>query len=149
MICFVDTNIFLYGRDSSEPEKRKLAQSWISKLWQQRAGATSVQVLCEYYSVCVRKKLSALELAQIREEIEDLFLWQPKENSCMIVTDAWRLQSKYAISWWDSLIVATALQMGADILLSEDFQDQQEFKLTREVLQIVNPFKHNVSKYLE
>jgi predicted nucleic acid-binding protein len=40
---------------------------------------------------------------------------------------SWTVQDRYGISWWDSLIVAAAARSGAPWLLTEDFQEGQEF----------------------
>jgi predicted nucleic acid-binding protein len=47
------------------------------------------------------------------------------------------LQSRYGFRFYDSLIVAAALEAGCDRLLSEDFQDGQRI----EGLTVVNPFR--------
>ena len=55
-LCFVDTNVLVYARDASEPEKQKTAQAWMARLWRERRGRLSFQVLHEYY-VTVTLKL--------------------------------------------------------------------------------------------
>jgi len=45
MPVFVDTNVLVYARDASEPEKQQRAQAWMAELWESRTGRTSVQVL--------------------------------------------------------------------------------------------------------
>jgi predicted nucleic acid-binding protein len=54
-----------------------------------------------------------------------------------IYQDAFRLRSKYAISFWDSLIVASALDNGCKLLYSEDMQHGQ---VIEKKLNIMNPF---------
>jgi len=54
---FVDTNILVYYRDSSEHEKQPIAENWIRKIWEKKLGRLSYQVLNEYY-VTVTKKLN-------------------------------------------------------------------------------------------
>jgi predicted nucleic acid-binding protein len=41
---FVDTNILLYSRDASEPDKQALASARLDELWENRTGRLSVQV---------------------------------------------------------------------------------------------------------
>jgi hypothetical protein len=36
--CFVDTNILVYFRDITEPEKQPKAKTWITELWKSRSG---------------------------------------------------------------------------------------------------------------
>ena len=35
---FIDTNILLYARDSSEPEKQKIASTALAELWESRSA---------------------------------------------------------------------------------------------------------------
>jgi len=44
---FVDTCVFLYAHDESEPDKRPRARTWLEHLWQEMAGRTSIQVLSD------------------------------------------------------------------------------------------------------
>jgi len=48
------------------------------------------------------------------------------------------LRLKYKFSYWDSLIIASALESGCGILYTEDMQDGQ---VIEDRLRIVNPFK--------
>jgi predicted nucleic acid-binding protein len=61
---------------------------------------------------------------------------QPRDRAT--VTTAWDLDDRYALSWWNSLIVASAIELGCDRLLTEDLQDGQEF----DRLVVTNPFRH-------
>jgi predicted nucleic acid-binding protein len=50
---------------------------------------------------------------------------------------AFFISNKYQFSWWDSLIIATALENNCEILYSEDMQNGLVIENT---LTIVNPF---------
>ncbi len=52
------------------------------------------------------------------------------------VLQAIELNIRYGYSYWDSLIIATALQRDCDILYSEDMQHDQ---LVESKLRIINP----------
>lgn len=56
--------------------------------------------------------------------------------SFTLVSDAIRIQERYRLSWYDSLIVSAAQQGGCDILYSEDLQHGQKFGATI----VQNPF---------
>jgi hypothetical protein len=47
------------------------------------------------------------------------------------VATACALEDRYSLSWWDSLIVASAIGLGCDRVLTEDLQDGPEFEPTR------------------
>jgi predicted nucleic acid-binding protein len=50
---------------------------------------------------------------------------------------AFDVRGKYNISYWDSLVVASALEQECEILYSEDMQDGL---ILEDKLKIVNPF---------
>ena len=52
---FVDTNVFVYLHDDSEPEKKLRADDWIAFLVGHRSGRLSFQVLQEFYTILTRK----------------------------------------------------------------------------------------------
>ena len=134
--CFVDTNVFVYTQDSSEPVKQSQAQKWLNYLWHHETGRTSVQVLNEYYVTVSQKLNPGLSKAQARISVRALSVWQPLEISVALVEAAWDLQDQYSYSWWDSLVITSALFLDCAWLLSEDMQHKQEIgRLT-----IINPF---------
>lgn len=47
--------------------------------------------------------------------------------SIALVSDAIRIQERYRLDWYDSLIVCTAQQAGCRTLYSEDLQYGQQF----------------------
>jgi predicted nucleic acid-binding protein len=53
-----------------------------------------------------------------------------------IIEDAWAIQDRYGVSWWDSLIVAAVA--GCEYLLTEDLQDGQRFG----GVVVMDPFVH-------
>ncbi len=134
--CFVDTNILVYSRDASEPEKQVKAKQWLTQLWQQETGRISAQVMNEYYVTVTQKLKPGLSRDQARSDLRALAVWQPLEISTQLIESAWDVQDQYDYSWWDSLVIASALFLDCQYLLSEDMQHEQSFgRLT-----IINPF---------
>jgi predicted nucleic acid-binding protein len=135
---FVDTNVLVYARDASEPDKHSRARTWMEHLWLTQSGRTSVQVLNEYYVTVTRKLSPGLDQATARNDVRDLGAWRPSvvERSTMVI--AWDLEDGSSLSWWDSLVVASAIELGCDRLLTEDLQDGQNFGS----LVVTNPFRH-------
>jgi predicted nucleic acid-binding protein len=77
----------------------------------------------------------SLELAQLY--LERVFLPLLRvHSSARLYAEALALQSRYQLSWFDSLIVAAAIEAACAILYSEDLQHGQRFG----DLQIQNPF---------
>lgn len=135
-LVFVDTNVLVYARDAGEPVKQPLAAEMLRLLWESRRGRISPQVLQEYYVTVTRKLKPGMPKEAARDDITALLVWQPLAPSGATFSKAWEIEDRLGFSWWDSLIVASALESRCTILLSEDLQDGQEI----EGLQIRNPF---------
>jgi len=129
---FLDTNIFVYLYSEDEPEKQFVALDVL----EQANCITSTQVLNEFCSVCLRKlKMPVNEVLQSIEEIKD------NCELCYIdieiIQKALKLNGKYGYSYYDCLILASALLNGCQCLYSEDMQHNQ---LIEGKLKIINPF---------
>ena len=129
---FLDTNIFVYLYSDDEPEKRSVAIN----ILELSHSVTSTQVLNEFCSVCLRKlKMPASAVLQSLEEIRD------NCELCYIdmeiIQKALTLNSKYGYSYYDCLILASAIINDCECLYSEDMQHNQ---LIDGKLRIINPF---------
>jgi len=133
---FVDTNVLVYARDASEPEKQARAADWMAALWERRAGRLSYQVLQEFYITVTGKLSPGLEKELARRDVRALGAWQPLAADSRVLEGAWLLQDRYRLPWWDALIVAAAQLSGCQYLLSEDFQEGVDFGN----LKVIHPF---------
>jgi predicted nucleic acid-binding protein len=134
--CFVDTNLLVYARDSSEPLKQQQALKWMSHLWSSRTGRLSFQVLQEFYITVTEKLRPGMDIKAARQDIRTFMVWKPLPVDIDVVERAWTIQDRYQISWWDALIVSAAQLADCQFLLTEDLQNGQKFRN----LQTVNPF---------
>ncbi|MFZ0808212.1 MAG: PIN domain-containing protein [Candidatus Sulfotelmatobacter sp.] len=139
---FVDSNILLYAMDDTDPRKQQIARNWRAELWKSRLGRISFQVLNEFYVNAVRLKPAASDEA--RAEVRDFLAWNPVVVDAAVIERGWKLQDRYRISYWDSLIVAAARAASCGFLLSEDFQDRQRL----DGVEVVNPFVRGPSSVL-
>lgn len=139
---FVDTNVFLYALDRANLDKQAVAQSWRAELWRTRRGRISVQVLQEFYANVIRKWPAARDGA--RAEIRDLLAWRPIPIDADLIEEAWSVQDRYGLSFWDTLIVAAAKSSSCQYLLTEDLQAGQDLN----GVIVVNPFHHSPSSFL-
>jgi len=133
---FVDTNILVYSRDSSESEKQPKAKQWLKHLWADESGRISAQVMNEYYVTVTQKLKPGLTKEQARSDLRALSVWRPLHISTVLIESAWEVQDQYGYSWWDSLIISSGLFLDCHYLLSEDMQHQQKIGS----LTIINPF---------
>jgi predicted nucleic acid-binding protein len=134
---FVDTNVLVYARDVSDPPKQATATAWMEHLWASASGRLSVQVLQEYYVTVTRKLQPGLPRDEAREDVRDLVAWRPVRVDEALLDAAWRVEERFGLSFWDSLIVATAHAAGCETLLTEDLQHD----LVIDGLRIADPFR--------
>ncbi len=134
---FVDTNVFVYRHDASEPEKQARADDWLRLVWQRRSGRVSLQVLHELYATLTRKLRPGMPVEDTRRLVRDLALWNPVATNLAVIERGWRLEERYCLSWWDALIVAAAQAADCRVLLTEDLEHGQLFGSVR----VVNPFR--------
>jgi len=133
---FVDTNVLVYSRDASEPEKQGQAGAWMAALWEKRAGRLSFQVLQEFYVTVTAKLSPGMEREAARRDVQALLPWKPLPVEDRVLTGAWHIQDRYQLPFWDALIAAAAQVAGCRYLLSEDFQEGLELGNVK----VVNPF---------
>jgi predicted nucleic acid-binding protein len=135
--CFIDTNIWLYAFTvGDDPEKTAQAKTLIEA---QSAVFVSAQVINE---VCVNLLRKAhFSEQQIQQLVESFYAkYAVVEFSKPLLLQASTLREQYALSFWDSLIAASALAINATVLYSEDMQDGL---LIEKRLRIVNPFRES------
>ena len=133
---FLDTNVFLYGIDDRDADKRDRARAWISACWQRHCGRLSTQVLNEFYVNVRRKFPRQLAQGDARAEIRRYQHWRPWAVDHATVETAWAVESRYGLNYWDALMVASAQQQGCTLLLTEVLQHDQQIDGVR----IINPF---------
>jgi predicted nucleic acid-binding protein len=122
-LVFVDSNVFLYARDASEPAKQPRAAGWLDFLWHDRSGRTSVQALSEYYVNVTRKLTPGLAPDDAWDDVTALLTWRPLPVDAALLQRGREIERRHRLSWWDSLILGAAQLQGCGLLLSEDFQD--------------------------
>jgi len=133
---FVDTNILLYSRDASEPEKQPVAEELLRRLWESRLGRISVQVLNEYFVNVTGKLDPGLPAAEAWEDVEALQAWNPVELGWALLRKGYPIHQRYGLSWWDSLIVAAADTAACTVIFSEDLSSGQLYNGMR----VIDPF---------
>jgi len=101
---FVDTNVLIYALDEADPKKQQAARVWRAELWKSHRGRISFQVLQEFYVKVTRKWPNVCQEA--RAEVRDSLAWRPVTVDELILEQSWKIQDRYQLSFWDSLIVA-------------------------------------------
>jgi predicted nucleic acid-binding protein len=126
----------LYADDAADAAKHQRANDWLQVLWTRRCGRVSTQVLNEYYVNATRKLSPPVKQGDARAEVRRYQHWKPWQLDHQTVETAWAMESRFAVSWWDALILSAALHQGCHYVLSEDMQHGQQI----DSVQILNPF---------
>ena len=132
---FLDTNVFVYLFDEADESKRRQAEILVNNVLVRRTGCISFQVVQETLNVLNRRTETPVD--RLREFLDDILvpLWQVNPTASLY-RNAISLQGRHGFSFYDSLIVAAALEAGCTRLYSEDLQHGQRIQ----GLTIVNPF---------
>jgi predicted nucleic acid-binding protein len=132
--AFIDTNVFIYIQRTDDLIKKRLAERVVN----QCDYVASTQVLNEICNILTRKyptprQAIALFLQDIRANGEVRLVTEDT------IDDALRAHERWQFSYYDSLIIASALASDCDYVISEDLQDGQVIDGR---LRIINIFKH-------
>ncbi|MBX7149921.1 PIN domain-containing protein [bacterium] len=134
---FLDTNVLVYSFDTSAPTKQKKAQKLIATALNAGDGFISLQVVQEFINVTTKKFGIGF-----KDEDLSIYLKNVLYSLCQVYPDtdlmqeALDLHYRIKYSFYDSLIIASAIRGEASILYSEDLSDGQKVG----ALTIVNPF---------
>lgn len=133
---FVDTNVFVYAKldSSQDAEKHRKAADVLSSIT--RSIVVSTQVLSEFSVALLRHEVAEEAIMRAVEAIA---------SECIVasvdlgtIKKALALREKYRFSFWDTLILSSALECGCREILTEDLQHEQVIEGS---LKIVNPFR--------
>lgn len=137
---FIDSNVFAYLFDESDAGKRQIAQFLIHAALANGSAQISFQVVQETLNVITQKLAVPITHEDARDFLDQLLLplWKINPNRTLYQR-ALDLQARYQFSFYDSLIIAAALEAGCKTLYSEDLQHGQQI----EGLTIENPFRES------
>ena len=131
---FVDTNVFVYAFDISASAKQDTALRLLND--HARKIILSTQVLGEFYTSVTRKLQTPLSAERTMDALDELRGFPVRSVHAQLVLSAVRRSQVSRLSYWDALIIESALEAGAEVLLTEDLQHGQTFAGMR----VVNPF---------
>jgi len=139
--AFIDTNVLIYLYSEDEERKQDISQRAVDKY----DCVVSTQVLSEFSNVCVGKlKRSPEEVGAAIDEIAGQTKVSLIEKH--IIKSALDIHRRYKYTYFDSLIIASALNSECRYLITEDLADGQviDNKLT-----IINIYSEkNAAEYL-
>jgi len=133
---FVDTNVLLYAYDTSAGPRHARAADLVGRLWSERNGALSVQVLQEFFVNATHKVGAPLTSEAAVDRLRSLSRWRVHSPLPDDVVAAASLSHRHQLSFWDAMIVRSAAELHCGILWSEDLNDGQLIEGVR----VRNPF---------
>ena len=137
-VKFVDTNVLIYAAASDPAEEFKRARS--RELLGQPDIAVSVQVLQEfYYQATHNRRSNRLSHEAALRFLEPVMELPIQELTLPLFREATAIRHRFAISLWDSAILAAARALGCETIYSEDLNSQQDYGGIR----VQNPFNNN------
>lgn len=129
---FLDTNVLLYAatKKEEEREKRNVARELLAL----DGVGLSVQVLAEFYVNAISKlKLPEEQVLRVLDKMRSYPVLPVDEA---VFWSALEIRKRYGISYWDSAILAAAIELGCGTVFSEDLNDGQVYAGVK----VVNPF---------
>jgi len=129
---FLDTNVFVYMYDASTPKKKEISLSLLDS----NECITSTQAMNELCNVLTRKfKTPLSNVKQILHDIQQVTEVRLINTDTILYTLG--IMEQYQYSYYDSLMLASALESNCTTLVSEDMQSGQ---LINNMLKILNPY---------
>jgi predicted nucleic acid-binding protein len=145
---FVDTNILLYAHDRHFADKRARCLAWLRFLSDREQARVNLQVLNELTSVLLRKRWFETE-EQVFDIVDAFSAFGAAPLTSHETDTARSLRKTTGYSWWDCLLLASAIELGCTHFLSEDLQDGQKIAIGHgKGLTIVDPFAHSPDEIL-
>lgn len=136
---FLDSNVFFYLFDEVDERRQQVGHQLVSRALETDGACIIFQVVQETLNVLTRKFAkranAGFASAFLRDSLAPLWRVFP---SPALYERGIALQQSFGLAFYDSLIVAAALEAGCKRLLSEDLRHGQRI----DGLRIENPFKH-------
>jgi predicted nucleic acid-binding protein len=136
---FLDTNVLVYAYDRSAGMKQSIAAQFVSDCWENENGCLSIQVLQEFFVNVTQKISLPLEVQTARQMVADLAQWRLHVPDASDLLQAIDLQQSFHLSFWDAMVLQSAVRLECKQLLSEDLSHGQSYG----DVQVINPFIAN------
>ena len=124
---FVDTNIILYAYDCSDPVKHRTAAALLNGLWDTGLGCLSIQVLQELYVNLTGKIPNKLSPETAGKIVSDLGRWRHHTPGLDSLLEAVDIQQHCQISFWDAMIICSAIRQQCTCIWTEDLNHTQDY----------------------
>ncbi|MCL1875550.1 MAG: PIN domain-containing protein [Synergistaceae bacterium] len=130
---FLDTNVLIYFYSDDDEIKRNIAYHTLNN----HDCVTNIQALSESCNVWLKKYSWNTEKIKAHLDNIELVCNEILSIHRSTITKALALKGRYGYSYYDCLMLASALDGDCRIIFTEDMSDGQ---IINDTLKIVNPF---------
>jgi predicted nucleic acid-binding protein len=135
----IDTNVLVHAYTVSIEKKHRLALPLVERIWEGEDAATTLQNLCEFFSVVTRKVSKPISVTAAEATVDAILVssrWKVIDRKPETVRKAIELVKVNRVPFWDALIAASMLEHGINTIVTEN---EGDFKRVRGIT-VVNPF---------
>lgn len=133
---FVDTNVVVYAFDTSAGAKHERASTLLEDLVVAGDAAVSVQVLQELFVTLTRKLPKPLPVDEAAAIVDDLSVVTVHAPQAPDVLAGIDLSRRHRVTFWDAMVLRSAVATGCEVLWSEDLSAGQAY----DGVTVRNPF---------
>lgn len=133
---FVDSNVLVYAHDVTAGRKWEIAKALVARLWKERRGYLSIQVLQEFAVNVTQKVPEPISNEEARDIVTALCDWTVHSPAPAEVVAALGSKVRHQISFWDAMILESAGRLGCRLVWSEDLSSGQIY----DGIEVRNPF---------
>ncbi len=134
---FIDSNVFLYVAQRGADEKSAQSAAWISYLGREGLGVSNLQVMNEVSNVLIKRGKMQPEAVFATVDAFSIFGAEPINLETIGAARIIHFDTGY--SWWDCILLASAVELQCNWFLSEDMRHEHHLR----GLTIVSPFRHS------
>lgn len=141
--CFVDTNMLVYAIDPDEAEKRARVVDLLREIVKSHTLVLSPQSLNECYRVLTDRR-RIVPRSQARRYVSSYAPFCIAPSGFGVTRRAWDIQDATGYSWWDCMLLSSALLAGCGVFWSEDMQHGRKL----DTMTILSPFEPDLARDL-
>lgn len=134
---FIDSNVFIYAVQHTDSEKSVRCAAWLRHLARTGSDVANVQVLNETINVLVKRRL--MTAAEIFAVVDGYRMFGASPITSETVAAARLIHFDTGYSWWDCVLIASAIELRCSHLLTECLKSRHRVR----GLTIVCPFLHS------
>ena len=131
---FIDSNILIYAYSLNDIEKYEKSKFVIFKDKKKNPKIISTQSINEFTATLTKAKIDTETIKSYFYEIVKSF--HVVNVDLKMIEFSYYIIDKYCLSWWDALLISTALYNDCDMFYSEDLQHNQ---IIENKIMIFNP----------